>query len=205
MSNTNIIVMSQIMPLAKLIWTSLSFWRNLSIVLLALILIVLLFKDRMRIWLVQPEKIKHDKELFQLLDLLMPERKLLDLLAKLEKDKAYEINSLQFIDKFRASLKEQTRQYLMAKIRKAAKTCQQNLDDLREFMDANFILFPDSAESDEPGQVMYPNPGIDGGGNEKNKNLKKFAAFTQELKMNTAAAKKSYQKYRSLVQEIIQI
>ncbi|MFH1061713.1 MAG: hypothetical protein V1747_02345 [Candidatus Omnitrophota bacterium] len=205
MNNINTVLMSQVIPFFKLTWTSLIFWRSLSFSLLVLIISFFLFKENIKRWLLQTQRTKHDKELFQLLDLLMPERKLLDLLEKLEKANAYEISSLQFIDKFRSSLNEKTRQFLTPKIKKASKTCKENLDNLREFMDNNFMLFPDTADSDAAGKLMHPNPEIDGGGNEKAKSPEKFAQFTNQLNTRTAAVKKSYQKYRALVKDIIQI
>ncbi|MBU1086688.1 MAG: hypothetical protein KKD05_04130 [Candidatus Omnitrophica bacterium] len=206
MNTLNTVFEVQIIPFLKLTWSSLLFWRTLSFSLLFLIFLGFLFKENIRLWFLQSSRTKHDKELFQLLDLLMPERKLLDLLEKLEKDTAYEINSLQFIDKFRASLKEQTRQYLTPKLKKASLNCRENFDELRQFMDNNFILFPSSAEkSNIAAQLMYPNPEIDGGGNEQEKNSEKFAKFSAELNSNITAAKKSYQKYRAFVKEIINI
>ncbi|MBU1042792.1 MAG: hypothetical protein KJ915_00115 [Candidatus Omnitrophica bacterium] len=205
MNNINAVIVAQIIPFFKLTWSSLVFWRTLSLSLMAVGCAGFLLKENIRLWFLQSSRTKHDKELFHLLDLLMPERKLLDLLEKLEKDIAYEINSLQFIDKFRASLKEQTRQYLTPKLKKAALNCRENLDDLRQFMDSNFILFPRSAEDTSNVQVLYPNPEIDGGGNEQEKNSEKFAKFSAELNSQITIAKKSYQKYRAFVKEIIHV
>ena len=204
MNNINVI-MVKIGPLFQQAWSSLFFWRALSFSLLGLLFLAFLFKDIFREMLLQSSRNKHDKELFHLLDLQMPERRLLDLLEKLKKDKAYEVNSLQFIDKFRASLKEQTRQYLNSKLKKTSINCMETLDKLRDFMNDNFILFPDTTESSSVGQTMYPNPEIDGGGDDKQKDSEKFAIFVAAMNTNITAVKKNYSKYRALIKEIIQI
>ncbi len=205
MNNISSIFMIKIIPFFQVAWNSIIFWRALSLSLLVMFFIAFLFKDSIRAMLLQSGRTKHDKELFHLLDLQMPERKLLDLLGKLEKDKAYEVKSLQFIDKFRASLKEQTRQYLNPKLKKTSILCMESLDKLRAFMDVNFILFPDETESSSVGQTMYPNPEIDGGGNDKQKDSEKFALFTAEMNTNIARVKKNYSKYRTLVKETVQV
>jgi hypothetical protein len=185
------------------IWESLIFWRAMALVLMFGAFLTYIFRDDIKNGIMREQRIKHDKELFQLLDLIMPELKFFEAVERLEKDNVYDLNSLHYIDKFRSLLNQPSKQFLNPKIKKASQGCLKGLDELRDFMDKNFILFPKADDQTKP--LMYPNPEIDGGGNEGQKDTEKFLQFTNKLNDITAKTKKCYSRYRAAVKQIIYI
>lgn len=187
------------------IWQSVFFWRNLCFVFAGMIILAFFFKENLRRWLAKEQRIKHDKELFQLLNLIMPESKLHDVLDNLEKNHFYDMRSSEYIDKFRSSLNEESRQFLTPKLKKATLSLRDCLNLLRNFIESNFIAFPEPKQTDNSCLRMYPNPSIDGGGDDKKKDKSKYIEFTKKLNKLTSSARKSYNKYRSLIKQTIHI
>jgi len=187
------------------LWTSIWFWRSLSFILLGVIAALFIFKENIQRWLLRGDAVKHDKELFKLLDLVMNERKLLDILKHLEEKNFYNIRSGEYIDKFRVYLGEESRQYIVPKLKKSALLLAEAINALRDFIDKNFILFPDAENSQECTERMYPNPNIDGGGNAEKKDGSKFLDFKDELAEKINLVKKQYQRYRGSVKQILHV
>ena len=191
------LIQAKMPPVLTEFWRSAAFWRSVSLSLFLLIAIAYLFRDGIRKILLQEQSIKHDKENFNLLDLIMPEQKLVEMLDKLDKEKVFEISSLNYVDKFRDTLNGRTRRFVNRKINKACNICLESLNDLKDFLGQNFVEFP----ATESGQssLMYPNPEIDGGGNEKEKDHERFEQFSKDLALFTSMARKNYLKYREAV------
>ncbi len=201
MEKLTVVWNDQVMEMFNALWGALAFWRGLSLFLIGCLLLGFIFKDSIKRALLQEDANKHDKEIFHLFDLIMPESKLNDILGLLEKKHFYHKRSSDYIDKFCDSLNEESRQYINAKIKKASIGLAAAIKLLREFIDENFIAFPNGHEDGTEPEGMYPNPEIDGGGNEKEKNASRFNEFNDELKRLIGSVKNRYQKYRNLIKQ----
>ncbi|MFH1460604.1 MAG: hypothetical protein ABIG64_09600 [Candidatus Omnitrophota bacterium] len=187
------------------VWGSLFFWRVFSFILFLVIVSGLLFKDNLLRRMMQTDRKKHDKEIFQLLDLIMPEVKLMEALNSLSKKYIYQKNSSEYIDKFTEAARKDSRQYLMPKLKKANLTLVQSLETLREFVNNNFIEFSQVDKETSLGPCLYPNPDIDGGGSPGQRDEKKYNEFITALSKDINSAQKNYQKFRSLIKDNLHI
>ncbi len=190
-------------PFFMKLWVDPQFWRPVALILLLVILFAYLFREKIKLGLLQSDKIRHDQETFNLLDLILPERKLLDILKQLDKEFSYGNDYTQFVVKFSSSLKEESRQYVIPVLRKASQGLLESMGDLDKFLEENFIAFPQEDKSAAP--KMYPNPEIDGGGDSGKKDSVKFAEFSKKLRELTEMVRKNYQKYRLVIKQQIQV
>ena len=205
MGKLTVVWNDQVLDLFNTLWGAAAFWRSLSFFLMGGLILGFLFKDSIKRALLQEDVNRHDKEIFHLLDLIMPENKLNEILGLLEKKHFYNKQSSGYIDKFRDSLRQESRQYINAKIKKASIALSVAIKLLREFIDKNFIVFPTGHENGTELEGMYPNPEIDGGGNEKEKNASRFNEFDEELKRLIGSLRNKYQKYRNLIKQNLRI
>ncbi|MCK4995202.1 MAG: hypothetical protein KAS13_09200 [Candidatus Omnitrophica bacterium] len=201
MEKLTIVWNDRIVEIFSLFWDSIVFWRSMSLFFIGGLILAFICKDSIKRALLKEDAYKHDKEIFRLFDLIMPENKLNDILGLLEKKYFYDEKSGDYIDKFRDSLKEESRQYVNAKIKKAAIALGGAIKLLGEFIDKNFVTFPDGYDGGTSPAGRYPNPEIDGGGNRQEKNENKFVDFEEELKILTGSARNKYQKYRSSIKQ----
>ena len=190
-------------PFFLKLWVNPGFWRPLALILLLVIFLTYLFRERIKLALLQEDKIRHDQEIFRLLDLIMPERKLMEILKQLEKEYTYGADYTQFVHKFSVSLSEESRQYVLPALRKSSLVLRQSMDELDAFLQENFIAFPQENKDEAP--KMYPNPEIDGGGNSGKKDSSKFAEFSKKLSEYSDDVRKNYQKYRLVIKQHIQV
>jgi len=192
-------------PFLNTIWHSIVFWRILSATQFFIILLLISFREHIAKTVFKEEDIKHDKEIFRLLDLLLSEHKLREILTQLNIEHSYDINSRQYLDKFCDSLSIESRQYLIPKIKKTSLALKNTLDSLRDFIRENFIAFPNPDPDDDSPGKLYPNPEIDGQGKKDEKEQEKYKTFTTELHKNIEIAKKNYHDYRNLVKQILHV
>ncbi|MFH1093553.1 MAG: hypothetical protein V1739_05280 [Candidatus Omnitrophota bacterium] len=183
------------------LWDATDFWRSLSLFLIGVLILAFLFKDSIKRFVLKEDANKHDKEIFHLFDLIMPENKLREVLDLLEKKHFYNIKSSEYIDKFSDSLREESRQYINVRIKKTSIALAGAIKLLSEFIDKNFLAFPDGHDNGTSPEGMYPNPEIDGGGNEQEKNSARFDKFDEELKILSGSVRSKYQKYRNLIKQ----
>ena len=205
MGKLTVVWNDQVVEMFNALWGSMVFWRSLSLFFIGGLILAFLFKDSIKRALLQEDANKHDKEIFHLFDLILSENKLNEILSLLEKKHFYSKKSNDYVDKFRDSLGEESRQYINAKIKKASLALLEAIKQLREFIDENFMVFPDGDEDGTAPAGMYPNPKIDGGGNEKEKDASRFNEFEEELKRLIASVRNKYQKYRSLIKQNLHI
>jgi len=205
MGKLTVVWNDQVVEMFKALWGSMVFWRSLSLFFIGGLILAFLFKDSIKRALLQEDANKHDKEIFHLFDLILSENKLNEILSLLEKKHFYSKKSNDYVDKPRDSLGEESRQYINAKIKKASLALLEAIKQLREFIDENFMVFPDGDEDGTAPAGMYPNPKIDGGGNEKEKDASRFNEFEEELKRLIASVRNKYQKYRSLIKQNLHI
>ncbi|MCG2712217.1 MAG: hypothetical protein L6416_07850 [Candidatus Omnitrophica bacterium] len=205
MGKLTIVWNDQVLDLFNALWSATIFWRSLSFFLIGVLIMAFLFKDSIKRVLLKENANRHDKEIFHLFDLIMSENKLNDILGLLEKKHFYNKKSGDYVDKFSDSLQEESRQYINIKIRKASMALSAAIKQLREFIDKNFLVFPNGHEDGTDPEGMYPNPEIDGGGNEKEKNASRFNKFNEELKMLIGSLRNKYKRYRNLIKQNLHI
>ena len=205
MGNVKIVWNEKMIEVFNSLWMSLEFWRTLGLVLLGIMVLLLVFKDAFKKKILQEDANKHDKEAFRLFDLIMTEAKLNGVLELLETKHFYNRKSSDYVDKFHNALMEESRQYINTKIKKASVAVASELKKLRKFIDDNFVAFPNGTQQAAENHDMYPNPEIDGGGNTQVKDKNKFTEFDEDLKVLVASVRSKYQKYRSLIKQILHV
>lgn len=205
MEKLTIVWNDQVLEFFSFLWESIIFWRSLGLFFLGALILVLIFKDSIQRSLLQEDANKHDKEIFRLFDLMMTEVKLNEILNLLEKKHFYDEKSGGYINKFRDSLKEESKQYVNVKIKKSAIALSSSITLLGEFIDKNFVTFPDGYDNGTSPAGRYPNPEIDGGGNKEGKKENKFADFDEELKILINSLRNKYQKYRNSIKQNLHI
>ncbi len=205
MGNLTVVWNDQVVDMFNTLWNATVFWRSLSLLFMGGLLLAFFFKDNIKRALLQEDADKHDKETFVLFDLIMTENRLNDILGLLEKKHYYSKKSSEYIDKFRNALGEESRQYINMKLRKSSIALAEAIKLLREFIDENFVVFPNGQDETTDPEGMYPNPEIDGGGNEKEKNASRFEEFEEELKSLINSVRNRYRKYRNLIKQNLRI
>ncbi len=205
MEKLTVVWNDQVMEIFDLLWNSLFFLRSMSLFFIGVLILVFIFKDSIKRSLVSEDANKHDKDIFCVFDLLMPENKLTDILDLLEKRHFYDEKSGGSIDKFRDSLNEESKQYVNAKIKKSSGALAAAIKLLSEFINKNFVTFPDGYDNGTAPAGRYPNPEIDGGGEKKDKNEIKFAEFDEELKILINSVRNKYKKYRNNIKQNLHV
>ena len=205
MEKLTVVWNDQLVEIFNTLWNATVFWRSLSLFFIGVLIMAFLFKDSIKRILLKEDANKHDKENFRLLDLIMSENKLNEIIRLLQTRHFYNGNSSSYVDKFRDSLQEESRQYVNAKIKKTAMALLAALKLLGEFIEKNFVLFPNGHEDGTSPEGLYPNPEIDGGGSEKGKNSGRFAEFEEELRALSASVGNKYKKYRNSIKQNLHI
>ena len=205
MERLTIVWNEHFLEIFDLFWNSLVFWRSMSLFSLGGLMLIFLFKDSIKRSFLKEDADKHDRDIFRLFDLLMPENKLMEILDVLEKRHFYEDKSGGYVSKFCDSLKEESKQYVNAKIKKSSLAMSAALRALGGFIDKNFVTFPEGYDNQTAAGGRYPNPEIDGGGDKKAQKEGKFAEFEEELKILINSVRNNYKKYRSSIKHNLRI
>lgn len=182
------------------LWESIFFWRSLSLLLLTIGVLGSLFWNHIKDWLLRPECIAHDRDIFKSSDDIMTEQNLIEVLDQLETDNSYEADSMLRINGFLRYFKEEGNQYLFNTLRQAAQRLISSLNSLRDFTGAHFFEFPERPVGVERRFCLYPE--LKHGRPEKTQIYRKRA---EELYRHVEIARADYKKYRYLIKRFLKL
>lgn len=153
-------VIRHLAPVVEGMWHSLMFWRSATLTLVGLLLVAILFRQRIREFLLKPEHVEHDRRIFARADKLMSEATLYAFLDGLRNAHNYRPDERKPVVNFLYYFGHTGNEFLDRRICRALDPLIRALVDLRQFTALHFFdvhhdgefyaLYPELRE--EPGE-----------------------------------------------------
>jgi hypothetical protein len=175
------------------IWKSLLFWRIFSLIAFTLIILVFIYRKKLINFYLKEHHLKHDKNIFKILNSCISERDLIDCFNDLQSENGLARKSVHMIGEILLITEEEGNKYINKKIAKNFRDFIYSLDKLNSYMKKHF--FPHKNIIDwytlEPELFIY-------GGTDKD-----YKKLVDEIDKKINTVREHYKKYRSTVREIL--
>jgi len=192
-------------PFLTPLWGSLLFWRTLSLILVTLLALSFIYRNKLKEFLFNARMQEHDKRIFDMSSETLPERRLIDFLDELESDDSYWSNDFRCIQGFLEFFRESGNQYKIKEINKKAKELLIDLKRLATFLGLQFFVHPGGQQPPNIRLCLHPEMNIDRAVYVSPENRLKYDKIQDELYDKCKKVRKKYQSYRESVKSRLYI
>ena len=191
----------QLSPLLETVWASIDFWRIFGISVVTIIVLLVLFKNKISKIIKNPLKTEHDKDIFKKADAILPERKMINTFDFLQADHSFSCGDVIPFDDTILFYEEQQHRYFNKLLNDVTNDYLTSIKNLTNFMSSKFFVYPRGQTGGNLRMCMHPNFNIDREGSGDPSEMEKYDKLTEELDKRVLDARNKYTAYRSLIKK----
>ena len=185
-------------PLLNQCWNSLVFWRTLSLIVISLIIIIIIYRNKLIGLFKKDEKQNHDKEIFHKANQLMNELDITDFIHNLQAGDSYIKSEIIKINSFIDYFYQESNQFLKKSLKESSEKIIIALENLSTYCALNCFHFGSSNNL-----CLYPDHCVDRGGNGSSEQDKFYFEKQRELHNFASIAFVEYQSFRKKIKKIL--
>lgn len=185
--------------LLPLVWDSIWFWRILGLVSTVTLVTLFVWRERLRLFLIKPGRMEHDRHTFKEADNILGEAELEWFLGNLGADHSFLQDMRRPVSAFCKHFSRSESRYLSKDVQKKTENLVDRLNNLLDFKAEHFHIHELDIGHENPRIVMEPR--LRGQRNASDE----YRKLAQELNELLDEVEEAYREYRLTVKNRLQV